>query len=355
MAIIQHLIVDEWGVHVGKYSERLKVTRDGKTLVQAPLLHLETLTIANQGVSLSAEAVRECTERGIPIFFVSRSGTAYASLYSAGLTGTITTRRAQLHALDNGCGLSLALAISKGKLANQSNLLKYMAKYRKETDYELYEKLRTAATAILDTLIEIERIERYPEVLSGEAAINDLRNEIMGHEGYAAQKYWAAVGLVLPEMFRPPAPGAFPGRVGRGAKDPLNSALNYGYGILYGQCERCLVLAGLDPYAGFLHADRPGKPSLSLDFIEEFRQPVVDRTVIGMANKKFPFEQDENGLLTKETRRTLAAKIQERLESTTTFEGKRYPLRVIMQMQARHLATYLRLERISYKPFEMTW
>src|SRR5690606_4802560 len=99
-----------------------------------------------------------------------------------------------------------------------------------------------------------------------------------------------------------------------------------------GHCERCLVLAGLDPYAGFLHADRPGKPSLTLDFIEEFRQPVVDRTVIGMANKKVSFEQDEYGQLTQETRRTLAAKIHERLESTHAYEGKRHPLRAIMQM-----------------------
>lgn len=355
MAIIQHLIVDEWGAHVGKYSERLKVTRDGKTLAQAPLLHLESLTIANRGVSLSAETVRECTERGIPIFFVSSRGTPYASLYSAGLTGTVVTRRAQLRALDTPRGLHLALAISKGKLANQANLLKYMAKYRKEASPEVFERLRQAAAEVMDSLIEIERIERYPEVLSGEASIEDLRSQIMGYEGAGAQKYWSALRLALPEAYQPPSPTTFPGRLGRGAKDPLNSALNYAYGILYGQCERCLVLAGLDPYAGFLHADRPGKPSLTLDFIEEFRQPVVDRTVIGLANKKMSFQQDETGRLTLETRRTLAAKIQERLESLVPHEGKRFPLRVVMQMQARHLATYLRCERAGYEPFQMGW
>jgi CRISPR-associated protein Cas1 len=131
--------------------------------------------------------------------------------------------------------------------------------------------------------------------------------------------------------------------------------LNYGYGILYGQIERCLVLSGLDPYAGFLHVDRPGKPSLTLDFIEEFRPVVVDRTIFGMANKSVSFEQDENRLLTKEARRLLADKINERLDSEASFEGKRHPIRAIIQMQARHLATFLRGERLTYEPYLTTW
>lgn len=349
MTIVQHLIIDQYGAFLGKHSQRLLVTKGNETLIQAPLLHLESVTIANRGVSLSAEAVRECTERGIPIFFVSGTGTPYASLYSAGLTGTVATRRAQLEAFGNSFGLRLAFAFSMGKLHNQMNLLKYMAKYRKETDAGLYEELRLRAAEVLDHLIEIERINEYPEVQDGTATIDDLRAEIMGLEGRAAQRYWGAIKLLLPEKY------AFPGRVGRGASDPVNSALNYGYGILYGQCERCLVLAGLDPYAGFLHVDRPGKPSLTLDFIEEFRPAVVDRTVIGLANKGAAFEQDERGLLTQETRRMLASKVNERLEGETLFEGKRRPLRAVMQMQARHLATYLRGERPAYEGFQMPW
>jgi CRISPR-associated protein Cas1 len=347
--IVQHLMIDQYGAFLGKHSERLLVTKDGKTLLQAPLLYLESVVIANRGVSLSAEAVRECTERGIPIFFVSGTGTPYASLYSAGLTGTVATRRAQLEAFSNSLGLRLAFAFSMGKLHNQMNLLKYMAKYRKETDPGLYEELRLRATEVLDHLIEIEQMAGYPEVQDGTATVDDLRAEIMGLEGRAAQRYWGAVKLLLPEKY------AFPGRVGRGARDPVNSALNYGYGILYGQCERCLVLAGLDPYAGFLHVDRPGKPSLTLDFIEEFRPAIVDRTIIGLANKNVAIEQDERDLLTQETRRMLAGKVNERLESEALFEGKRRPLRAVMQMQARHLAVFLRRERLTYESFQMSW
>lgn len=347
--IVQHLVVDQFGAFLGKHSERLIVTKGEEKIIQAPLLHLESVIIANQGVSLSAEAVRECTERGIPIFFISGTGTAYASLYSAGLTGTVATRRAQLEAFKETRGLQLVLAFGMGKLQNQSTLLKYMAKYRKETDPALYKELRLYSDEVLDNLIEMERVKQYPEYRDGTVTVDALRMELMGMEGRAAQKYWKAVKLVLPEKYE------FPGRVGRGATDPVNAALNYGYGILYGQVERSLVLAGLDPFAGFLHVDRPGKPSLTLDYIEEFRPVIVDRAVFGIANKNVAFNFDENRLLTKDTRRMLADKINERLDSDAVYEGKRHPLRAILQMQARHLATFLRGERTKYEPFQMTW
>ncbi len=347
--IVQHLIIDQYGAYLGKHSERLIVTKGEEKIAQVPLIHLESVVIANRGVSISAEAVRECTERGIPIFFISGTGTAYASLYSAGLTGTVATRRAQLEAFKDHRGLQLVIAFGMGKLHNQSTLLKYMAKYRKGTDPVLYEELRLCSDEVLDHLIEMERIRDYPEYRDGVAMVDDLRMELMGLEGRAAQKYWKAVKLILPEKY------GFTARTGRGATDPVNSALNYSYGILYGQIERSLVLAGLDPFAGFLHVDRPGKPSLTLDFIEEFRPVVVDRTIFGLANKNVSFDFDENKMLTKETRRMLADKINERLDTEASFEGKRHPLRAILQMQARHLATFLRGERLAYLPFQMSW
>jgi CRISPR-associated protein Cas1 len=350
MAIVQHLIVEEYGSYITKHSERLVVSKKDETLIQAPLLHLEGVLIASSGVSISAEAVRECAERGIPIHFVSGSGNAYASLYSSGLTGTVQTRRAQLEALRDKRGLSAALAFIGGKINSQANLLKYTAKYRKEAAPACYDALREAAGQVLDQQIELEEFARRPEIASGEkVSVDDWRFDLLSIEGRAAQKYWAAVRLALPDECE------WPGRVGRGATDPLNAALNYGYGILYGQVERALVLAGLDPYAGFVHVDRPGKPSLTLDAIEEFRQAVVDRTIIGLFNKGTRVEQDDQKRLTPEARRMLAEKVLERLESAEPYEQKRLPLRAIIQSQARHLATFLRGERATYEPFVVSW
>ncbi|MDT8897611.1 MAG: CRISPR-associated endonuclease Cas1 [Thermanaerothrix sp.] len=349
MAIIQHLIVDEYGAFIGKHSERLIVFKGDEKRLQAPLLHLESVVIANLGVSISADAVQACTERGIPIYFLNSMGEPYASLYSAGLTGTIATRRAQLEAYRNRRGLDLVIALAMGKIQNQANFLKYMSKYRKESDPALYEELRLCAAEILDERIKLERLTHSPDYKEGRLSVEQLRQPIMGIEGRAARRYWEAIRQTVPEKY------GFPGREGRGATDPINAALNYGYGILYGQVERAIVLAGLDPYAGFLHVDRPGKPSLTLDFIEEFRPMVVDRTIIGLANKGVEFSQDGKNLLTAETRRMVAERVLERLDTPIPFEGKRYSIRAIIQMQARHMATYLRGERDTYQPSTLPW
>lgn len=347
--IIQHLVLDQYGSFLGKHSERLIVTKGDEKIAQAPLIHLESVVIANRGVSLSADAVRECTERGIPIHFISSTGTAYASLYSAGLIGTTATRRAQFASLESARGLSLVLGFGIGKLQNQANLLKYMAKYRKETDPDLYEEIRLCSDEVLDHLIEMEGVKQYPEFLEGTATVDNLRQDLMSIEGRGAKKYWKAIKQILPEKYE------FTGRKGRGATDPINVALNYAYAILYNQADWSLTLAGLDPYAGFLHVDRPGKPSLVLDFVEEFRPVVVDRTIFGLANKNVSFDFDESQRLTQEARRMIAEKINERLDSEVPFEGKRHPIRTIIQMQARHISTFLRGERAEYIPLVMGW
>jgi CRISP-associated protein Cas1 len=348
--IIQHLIVETRGAFIGKHSERLMVTVKDETIAQAPLMHLETVLIATSAASISAEAVRECAERGIPLHFLDGRGEPFASIYSSGLTATIATRRAQLEAFRDSRSLHVSAAFARGKLANQANLLRYAAKYRKENAPATYEELQRLAADVVAHDIELDELLRRPEIASGEkTTIDDWRFELLSIEGRAAQVYWAGVKLILNVDL------AWPGRVGRGATDPFNSALNYGYGVLYGQIERALVLAGLDPYAGFTHVDRPGKPSLTLDLIEEFRQSVVDRTVIGLVNKGFKIEQEDDGRMTPATRRALAEKILARLESAEVYEGKRLPLRAITQSQARKLAAFLRGERADYPPFPGSW
>ncbi|MDX9833465.1 MAG: CRISPR-associated endonuclease Cas1 [Anaerolineae bacterium] len=356
MPVIRNLVVDEFGVHVGKHSERLQVMRLGegtpseRMVVQAPLLHLESVVVTGRGISLSADTIEACTERGIPIFFLDSMGRHYAALYSAGLTGTVMTRRAQLAAvgadLDGEAlarrGVAAALAFAEGKIRNQANLLRYMGKYRKEAAPEAYAAVEAGACQVLAHLEELP-------ALAGACRVGDVRFQLLGIEGRAAQQYWAAVRQVLPAEL------SWPGRRGRGARDAVNSALNYGYGILYGQVERALVLAGLDPYGGLVHVDRPGKPSLVLDAIEEFRQAAVDRTVFGLVNRRVRLEQDERGMLTKETRRRLADEVLARLETPARYEKRRQPLRAIIQGQARHLATFLRGERSVYEPWVAAW
>jgi CRISPR-associated protein Cas1 len=323
------------------------VTRKKEVVAEEPLLYLEQVLVAGRGVSLSADAIEACCERGIPIHFLSSRGDPYAALYAAGLGGTVLTRRAQLAAYGDARGVALGCAFAHGKIVNQANLLRYAAKYRKATDPPVYRELRLRFREVLDHVEELRELRRAAEA---GARIDDVRGGLLSIEGRAAQHYWAALTLVVPDAL------GWPGREGRGAKDPFNAALNYGYGVLYGQVERALVLAGLDPYAGFIHVDRPGKPSLTLDLIEEFRAPVVDRTVLGLVNRGVAIPQDPEGLLTLEVRRAIAEHVLARLEEgTEKYEGKRQRLRFILQSQARHLAGFLRGDRPNYEPFASGW
>jgi len=339
--IVQNLVVDQYGAFIGKHSGRLRVTKDKEKLAEAPLLHLEQVLVTGRGIGLSADVIRACCTEGIPIYFVDGRGRPYAAIYAAGLTGTVLTRREQLLAYSDRRGLDLAIGFARGKITNQAGFLRYAAKYRQETDAELYQELRLRADEVQDHLEELHRLEG--------SSVDEARYQLLSTEGRAAKKYWSALKRIVPERYN------WPGRKGRGARDAVNSALNYGYGILYGQIERALVLAGLDPYGGFIHADRPGKPSLVFDAIEEFRQVIVDRTIVGMVNKGIKLELDEKGLLVEKARRTIAEKVLARLDAAERYERKRQPFRVIIQNQARHIATFVRGDRPAYEPFIARW
>ena len=336
------LIVEGKGLFIGKHQGRIRVYRDQKMVQEAPLLHLKQIMIVDNGVGISSDVVRMCSEEGIPIHYLSKHGRSIAGLYTSGLVGTVLTRRAQLLAYDMPQGVIAAKAFVSGKIQNQLNFLRYLAKSRKESEANFFQTVQATTDILRDHLLEVEK-------LAGDT-IQALRERLLSAEGRAAHHYWGIIARLLPETLH------WPGRETQGAKDLFNSLLNYGYGVLYAQVEQAILLAGLDPYAGFLHADRPGKPSLVLDLIEEFRQCVVDRTVIGLINKHVLLEQDEEGLLTESTRRKLAEKVLERLDgSAERYEGKRQTLRFILQNQARHFASFLRTERSGYDPFIAGW
>jgi CRISP-associated protein Cas1 len=331
------LIVEGRGLFLGKHQGRLRVSQQGNMIREAPIIHLTLVLIIGTGVSISSDVIATCAEEGIPIYCLDTLGRPTASLYSAGLIGTVLTRRAQLTAFTDQRGAHLARTFVSGKLANQSRLLHYMARTRNETNPDLAQYLTQSAAIVMDHAAMANELPL--------TTVDAMRDQLLSIEGRGAQAYWEAIGVVIPERL------AWPGRHTQGAPDDFNAALNYSYGVLYAAVERALVLAGLDPYGGFLHVDRPNKPSLVLDLIEEFRQTVVDRTLVGLVNRGVCIGRDEEQRIDAGTRTMLATKILERLESAELYEGKRQPLRCIMQSQARHLATYVRGDRETYTAF----
>lgn len=334
------LIVEQHGVFVGKHSERIRVTQKGQLILEQPLLDLDRVLILGRGVGISSDVIRECAERGVPISFVSGSRGAYAQIVAPGLAATVRTRREQILAFNDARGAELARAFACAKLQNQANLLKYLAKNRRLEAPDLYEDTREAAFVIED------QRRRIAEVAG--ATADAVRDRLLVLEAAAGKRYWEAVRALVRRDY------AWEGRRHEGAQDLVNCLLNYAYAVLYGEIERAILLAGLDAYAGFIHTDRPGKPSLVLDLIEEFRQMVVDRTVLGLLNRGSAMSCVD-GRLDDPTRRLVAERVLERLATTEPYEKKRHVLRSIVQQQARHLASYLRGDRPAYTGYVGRW
>lgn len=333
------VIISGFGIFLGKKSERLQVKTGKKAIYEFPLFRISEVVVASKGVSLSSDLIKEFCERGIRLSFVESSGRPYAMLSSPILTATVESRRQQLLAYNDERGLEFARLVVRGKIRNQRHLLLYFGKYIKQTDTERFELISEIAN-------KLRKLELSARNIHGQS-VSEKRNELMGLEGVAGRIYWQAVRTIVESR------AEFLGRVHRGATDSVNALLNYGYGILYAHVWGAVANAGLEPFAGFLHVDRPGKPSLVLDLVEEFRQPVVDRTVIAFINLGQGVGMSE-GLLDHETRKELGQAVLERLASYQHFRGQRYQVRSIIQMQARSLVSFLR-GKSKYKPFSFRW
>lgn len=336
------VIVNEFGTFLGKKSGRIQVRLRKEVKAEYPFFKVERVVITSSGVTISASLIQECMRNGIAIDFLTGSGKPFARLSSPELIGTVKTRREQILSFNDERGVNFARKIVYAKLGNQMAILKYFAKYRKEREKDVYSRIYKAVD-------DIKRIseEVYSDKGEGCNTVDEDRERLLSIEGRGGRVYWD----VFTELV--PSGAEFEGREHRGATDPVNSLLNYGYGILYAQVWGAIELAGLDPFAGFLHVDRPGKPSMVLDLIEEFRQQVVDRTVFGLINRGYQ-PKTENEKLAEETRKEFSRKVLDRLEGRERYEGKYHKLNTIVQLQARHLAMFFRGER-DYKPFIGRW
>jgi CRISPR-associated protein Cas1 len=262
------LFISGFGLFVGKKSERVVVRKNKSVCAQVPLMRLQEIIIASRGVSFSSDLLEELCERGIRVAYLTSSGKPYALMTSPMLTATVETRRAQLAASGNRYGADLCRWIVAGKLHNQEKLMRYFAKSR---DGERRSALEKAAAVL-------RKLRRSALSVQGSSPV-EMRAELMGLEGTGGRLYWKEIGNMLPDNL------GFAGRSHQGASDAVNAAINYGYGILTSHVWGAVMNAGLEPFAGFLHVDRPGKPSLVLDLVEEFRQPVVDRAIFSWLNK----------------------------------------------------------------------
>jgi CRISPR-associated protein Cas1 len=337
------LVVDGFGKFIGVKGETIVVKENGKTITRIQPTDLEQVIISGKG-GVSTDALRLLAENGVDVLIVDFRGEVIAILMSP-MMKTVSTRREQYLAFKDKRGVKIAREIVRAKVQNQKAVLYTLAKRRIDTQPEAAEKLYSAANKMEELLDEIALID-------GDI-VDEVRNDLLNLEGRAAQNYWEAASVLLNSL-------NFKGRSGRYATDPANSMINYGYGILTGEVWRAVHYAGLDPYGGFLHTDKPGKPSMVLDLMEEFRPHVVDKFIFKLvARKMISSEGFENidGIcqMRDDTRRTFLEEFLSELGSSVRLGESKLNWSEVILHQARQLAKFLRGELRDYEGFTQYW
>ena len=338
-----YLLVSGFGVRLSKKSERLQIKENKKLIFELPFFRLHTVAVFSKGVSVSSDLLEQFVKNNINLSFHDYSGKPYALLQSMFAPQHINLKREQLLAQNSVTGNNIIVKIVCGKISNQISLLKYVTKNIQSTTQNNITKINSVKIAC--SKME-ECYDKVLKLLNNEN-IQITRATLMGHEGTAARIYWKAISTLLAEKT------SFDGRQQKLPTDAVNTLLNYGYGILYSQIWSAIILAGLDPYIGFLHTEQTGKPSLVFDLIEEFRAPIVDRTVIAfvMLNRNIKIEQ---GLLSLETRQAFSQKLIDRLSSTETYMSKKFIMSDIILLQARKLINCI-ANKEEYNSFSFKW
>lgn len=330
----KHLYIDEYGSFVGKTSERLTVSQGGELKAEIPLSRLRSVNILKGGISLSSDIIEACSLRGIKIFFLDFRNVAHTAITSTASHAVASVRRAQFLTIESDYGREVARALIIGKLKNQRATLQYFYKYLKNTDKQS-EKLENAIAKIKEITESLKNIEL--------ASRENWLQIVMGKEGGAAAIYFDAIGAeLLGET-------DFTARIGRGADDITNSALNYGYAILTSFAWQSIINAGLEAYAGVLHTNRPGKPSLVLDVMEEYRAWVVDRNIIKLKASLVGKKQ-----LDAELKKKIIVEINSTMNKKYLYNGKNLSLQGIMQRQVYRL-TGAFMQQNHYKSYIFKW
>ncbi|WP_319575328.1 CRISPR-associated endonuclease Cas1 [uncultured Desulfobacter sp.] len=214
-------------------------------------LKLESIIISNQAM-ISTPAISLALEHNIDLVFLDKYGFPMGRVWFSKMGSTAMIRRKQLEAAEQDSGTSLVVSMVKQKLNNQIAFLKKL-KYARPEKKEMFDApVYTIENSLASLDLELTNLE-------------ESRSLIMGFEGAAGRAYFFCISRLMPEKYR------FKGRSKRPALNPFNAVLNYCYGVLYSRVEKACIIAGLDPFVGFMHTDNYNKKSLVFDLIEPFR------------------------------------------------------------------------------------
>lgn len=331
------LYVTSDGARLSLDGETVSVSLMGTKLIRVPLHNLEAIQTFGWDIWASPQLMAECALKGIHIAFCSPYGKMMYRV--AGFTsGNVLLRRQQYRLADSSdASLAIAREMVAAKVLNSRIVLQ-----RAVRDHQQHEALQTT----IDLLARNVRLARRAENVE----------YLLGMEGQAAELYFAA----FPSLITAPR-WKFDSRNRRPPQDPVNAMLSFAYALLAADCKSAVESVGLDSCVGMYHRDRPGRPGLALDLMEEFRAPLADRLVLSLLNRRqisekdFSIEASGGVRLSDDARRLVLRSWQERKSETLLHPllQEKVTIGLLPHIQARLLAQHIRGSLDAYPP--MLW
>jgi len=318
-------------ISLKKEGERLIAFKNGTKLRDIPILNLEQVVIIGN-VNLTSPVIALLLENNIEICYLSYYGRFRGRLMPEFSKNSLLRIKQYSASRDDGFKVKVARQFIYGKLANMRTML---MRYNRELKDE---RLTTAINRIKVIIKKLEKAE----------TLDSLR----GYEGGGSGQYFSVLPLLFKDDWR------FSKRVRRPPTDPVNSLLSLGYTLLMNDMSSAVNTVGFDPYIGYLHADKYGKPSLVLDLIEEFRPVIVDSIVLELLNRHSLKMKDfvknmEAYYLTNKGMKIFLSKYEERKNTKIihpTF-GYKATLKRCLELQARLFSKLLLSDIDNYMPF----
>lgn len=332
--LLNTLYITRQESYLHKERETIVIKQDKEKLGQFPALTIGNILCFGQ-VSVSPFLMGFCGEHGIGLSFYTEYGKFLARVQGK-QTGNVLLRRAQYRwADDEQKSVSVARLMVAAKISNGRSVL-----MREVRNHGSNASIEAAVKHLASSLRRVRNATTVPEA--------------MGIEGDAANRYFS----VFDELLRGSG-FVFGGRVRRPPTDQVNALLSYAYTLITHECASALQGVGLDPYVGFLHQDRPGRLSLALDLLEEFRAPWADRFVLTLINrqqvkiKDFVTEASGAVRLTDDARKKFLTAWQERkqVEILHPYLDEQVAIGLLPHCQAMLLARHIRGDTVYYPPY----
>lgn len=326
------------GLYLHHELEKIKVEQKHETILEIPIHHLQGITIF--GIcSISPSLLQKCLSRGIYISYLTPRGKFLGRLEGAN-SGNVLLRKLQFKKSDIEVEkIKIAKSILAGKI--QNSRLNLLRSARELKDDKKEKDIRNVVADLDSNLVLLENAETL--------------TSIRGYEGNSAKKYFSVFDHCIIQQ---KDDFVFMKRMKRPPRSRINALLSFAYSLITNDCVSACQAVGLDPFVGFVHTERPGRPSLALDLMEEFR-PFADRFVITMINRKQIQVSDiieRTGsvyMMTDAARKNFLTAYQNRKQEEITHYLLNQKCRIgeLFILQARILARSIRGEMDMYIPY----